>query len=315
VRDYESDGPWIHGTCTVVAVTEPFDDTDLFWPTTALPEAMAHMLDRIEHNGRNGDRAVPTGVTHIDRQTGGLAKGQVTVIAGLRGSGATALALLITMHAAAELEYPVLYVATRDPVVSLMKRLLGREAKVPAQNVNTGRLRRSEWDAVGSAVQGLSKVPVSFYDHPLPSVDQLMVAASRLERDRPLGLVIIDRLPGLRGWRRGDGTARRRIANALSSMAQSLDLPVVVLANLRRKAGQQPSPPTSDDVRSRTAMEQFRHFILVSQNTDAVSGSCGLPTARLDIEDPIHTTEPVHLTWVEAAPARLSQYRDPNRAS
>lgn len=296
-------------------MTEPFDDTDLFWPTTPLAESLAHTLDRIEHNGRNGDRTVPTGVADLDRQTGGLAKSQVTVIAGSRGSGTTALALQVTMHAAAQLELPVLYVATRDPVVSLTERLLGREAKVPAERLNTGRLRRSDWDAVGSAVQRLSEVPVIFHDHPLPSVDQLMVAASRFEGDRPLGLVIIDRLPGLRGWRGGYGNDRRRVVGALSAMAQSLDAPVVLLTRLRRKAGQQPVPPTSDDVRGRAAMEQFRRFILVSQKIDAISGLCDPATARLDIEDPVHTAVPVHLAWYEAATVPLAPYRDPNRAS
>jgi replicative DNA helicase len=205
------------------------------------------------------------------------------------------------MHAAADLELPVLYVATRDPLVSLTERLVGREAKVLAERLNTGRLRRCDWDAVGSAVQRLSEVSVFFYDHPLPSVDQLMVAASRLECDRPLGLVIIDRLPGLRGWPGGDSTGRRRVANALSLMAQTLDVPVVVLTHLRRKAGQQPFPPTSDDVRARAAMEQFRHFILVSQTTDDISGSCNPPAFRLDIEDPVHTTVPVHVD-AESAP-------------
>ena len=306
--------PWTQATSTVVPVTEPLDDTDLFWPTTPLSKALGNTLDRIEHNGRNGDRAVPTGVAEIDRQTGGLAKSQVTVVAGSRGSGTTALALQITMHVAAELELPVLYVATRDPVVSLTERLLGREAKVAVERVNTGRLRRNDWDAVGSAVQRLSEVPVFFHDHPVPSVDQLMLAATRLERDRPLGMVIIDRLPGLRGWRGGDGTGRRRVANALSLMAQSLDVPVVALTHLRRKAWLQPLPPSSDDVRGRAAMEQFRRFILVSPKIDTLSESCNPPTVRLDIEDPVHTTVPVHLVWGET-PVPLTPYRDPNRAS
>lgn len=276
-------------------MTQPFDDADLFWPTTPLTDALSHTLDRMELNGQNRDRTLPTGIVGIDSQTGGLAKGEVIVIAGLRGSGTTALALRLTLHTAAVLKSPVLYVATRDPVVVLTERLLGTEAMVPAQQLESGRIRRDDWHSVGEAVQRLSTIPVFFYDHPVPSVDQLMVAATRLERDRPLGLVIIDRLPGVRGWQSGDGTGRQLIANALSTMARGLNIPVVVLARLRRKADQHPPPLTSDVVRSVMAMEQFHHFILVSQMNHDLSVSSSSPTARLDIEDPIRTTEPVQV--------------------
>ena len=91
------------------------------------------------------------------------------------------------------------------------------------------------------------------------------------------------------------------IAERLSSMAETLDVPVVVLSRLNLRASTQQSPIFSDDVRDVDSMERFHDFILVSQASSAPSDPSAL-TIRLNIEDPVRKPEPVIVKWVGFEP-------------
>ena len=108
--------------------------------------------------------------------------------------------------------------------------------------------------------------------------------------------MVIDRLPGLRGWCGGDGVDHRTVADRLYSMAQTLDVPLVVLARLNLGTSPRQSHLTSDDVQDIDSMERFRRFFLISQVASVASLSSGHPTITIHIEDPVCKTDSIVLT-------------------
>jgi replicative DNA helicase len=277
---------------------EFFEDPDLLWPSTSLTQALGTTLDRLEANGGGRRRFTPTGVADIDQQIDGLISGELTVVGGLRGAGTTLLALRIAKHSATQ-DRAVLYVTTSDPIVTLTQRLLADESHVAARELDTGRIKRSDWERVRKAVQTLSQIPITFYNHPNPSVDQIVLAATQLERDARLGMVIIDQLQGIRGWARST-RSRISVVSALSSMAVSFDIPVLVLAQFRRKMNGEPGPYCSDDLQGSRAMEGIRHCVNLSTAQDR-AGSSSKAMLRIDLEHPVHSTEPVYLRYDDCA--------------
>ena len=183
------------------------------------------------------------------------------MLSGTRRSGKTSLALSMGLHVAANAHRHVLYVTTQETTVSLTQRLIGWEGDVDVLQIDRGRLRRTDWSVVGRAVESLSEVPLNFFAHPFPSLDQITLAVARVELKGTLDMVIVDCLQDLRGWSKAHSGERRGLVNGLVSLARTSCVPVIAIAPLRRSAEQKPPPFEIDDLRSAAAMKQVRRFL------------------------------------------------------
>ena len=185
----------------------------------SLAQALGHTLDQMEENG------APTS------SAGDVAARQSTTHGGHQNGGPLSLALRMSLNVASRMNRPVLYVTTRDPIITLTERLIGQQADLTPDQLHRGRLRRNEWTKVGQAVDRLSKLPLHFYDYPLPSLDQLLLVIARLQYRRELGMMVVDSISDMRGWSNEPGSSRE-IIDSLSQVATAGRTQVAVLATL-----------------------------------------------------------------------------------
>ncbi len=186
---------------------------------------------------------VTTGLTDLNRQTGGLHKTDMIVLAARPAMGKTSLALNIAENAALGEKgdpVPVGVFSLEMSREQLVKRMLFSRAKVAAYKLKDGRgLTPDEHGRLTRAVDRLSKAKIYIDDTPGLEAVELRSRARRMKSRYGIGLIVIDYLQ-LMNYSKFAKDGRQRetmaISGAVKAMAKELEVPVIVLSQLSRAA-------------------------------------------------------------------------------
>ncbi len=144
------------------------------------------------------------------------------------------------------------------------------------------------------AVKTLADSPIHFYEHPYPSIDQISIAAARLNVNDELGLVVIDDLAAVRGWDDGR-SGKRKVVEGVTLMARTLAVPIIILLLTSSKFERGPKRPISlESVQGASALQGVRHALLLTRIN---GGGAGSSLLRIDIEPPDSQSAPVHVVF------------------
>jgi replicative DNA helicase len=215
------------------------------------------------------------GLRSIDKQTGGLCAGQMTIVAGRPSMGKTAW-MTSTAMKVAKSEHPVVFFSLEMAAEPLTDRILAdlaydRERPISYADMRTGALSAAEFDRLDDAARLLRKVPLVIEQQPALSVAQISVRARKhqqsLERNgQTLGLIIVDHLQHVRPsaeyrGRRVDEVTQ--ISRDLAALAKELHVPVVVCAQLSRQVeGRDDKRPQLSDLRDSGSIEQDADVVI-----------------------------------------------------
>ncbi|MBW2039613.1 MAG: replicative DNA helicase [Deltaproteobacteria bacterium] len=208
---------------------------------------------------------VPSGFKDLDRKTAGFQPADLIIVAGRPSMGKTALCLNIAQHAAINVRVPAAIFSLEMSKEQLAIRMLCSEARVDSARLRSGFLTESDWPKLTMAAGALSDAPIFIDDAPAISVLELRAKARRLKSDRGLGLVIVDYLQLMRGR---SGAERREqeiseISRSLKALAKELNIPVIAISQLSRKAEDRPGRrPQLSDLRESGAIEQDADVII-----------------------------------------------------
>ncbi|MBN1283250.1 MAG: replicative DNA helicase [Proteobacteria bacterium] len=202
---------------------------------------------------------VGTGYREFDRLTCGLQKSDLIVIAGRPSMGKTAFALNIVEHAAIENGVTCAVFSLEMSKEQLVQRMLCSRAEVDASKLRGGFLAESDWPRLTRAAGLLSEAPIFIDDSPALNALEIRAKARRLQRERGLGLVVVDYLQLMRGIGRVESREREisEISRALKALAKEIGVPVVALSQLNRGVeARQDKRPQLADLRESGAIEQ-----------------------------------------------------------
>jgi replicative DNA helicase len=203
---------------------------------------------------------VPTGFKDFDTKTAGLQPSDLIIVAARPGMGKTAFSLNVASHAAFS-GYGVAIFSLEMAKEQLALRLLCSEARVDNSKVRTGYLSDRDFPKLATAAGKLHDALIYIDDTPAISILELRAKARRLARDRDkkLGLVIVDYLQLMRGT----GTAQNReqeiseISRSLKALAKELGVPVLAISQLNRRVeDRNDKTPQLSDLRESGAIEQ-----------------------------------------------------------
>ncbi|UCC66090.1 MAG: replicative DNA helicase [Deltaproteobacteria bacterium] len=208
---------------------------------------------------------VPSGFKDLDRKTAGFQCADLIIVAGRPSMGKTALCLNIAQYAAINSQVPAAIFSLEMSKEQLAIRMLCSEARVDSSRLRSGFLSESDWPKLTMAAGVLSDAPIFIDDTPAISLLELRAKARRLKSDRGLGLVIVDYLQLMRGR---SGVERREqeiseISRSLKALAKELNIPVIAISQLSRKAEDRPGRrPQLSDLRESGAIEQDADVII-----------------------------------------------------
>lgn len=280
----------------------------------AVSELLTGALERIEANGTNTDgiTGLPTGITDIDRLTGGLQPGQLIVLAGRPAMGKSVFGTDITRNAALRARLPTLFVSLEMPEHELTNRLLAAEAGVALHGINRGDLKDTEWAKLARATGELAEAPLWIDVSTRATVLDIRAKARRLAATcGGLGLVVIDYLQLMEPVRRADTREREvaEISRSLKLLAKDLGCPVVAIAQLNRGVEQRTDKrPMMSDLRESGALEADADLVFLLYRDDYYDKES--PRAgEVDIHVAKHRGGPTD-TITAAAQLHLARFAD-----
>jgi len=214
-----------------------------------------------------------TGFSELDRNTSGLQKGELIIIAARPSMGKTAFAINICQNSAVKSGAVVAVFSLEMSKESLLRRMLASQAWVDQRKLQTGFLGREDHDKLQRALNDLVESRLFIDDTAGISLAEMRAKARRLKQTAgQLDLVMVDylqlmsaTLPSAGGKRYENRTQEvSAISRGLKALAKELDVPVVALSQLSRS-----SERRGDD--KRPMLSDLRESGSIEQDADVVA--------------------------------------------
>jgi replicative DNA helicase len=226
-----------------------------------IDEALIEFLARLDAEASGKSDAISTGLRDLDDlMDGGLRKGELMVLGARPKMGKTATVLGVARHMA--ITHAVLFLSQEMPVSQLTARNVAAEG-----GVNIAKLRRpdlltnDDWSRISEATEQLRSRRLIMDDQRGLTLMDVRRKVMECKRNHGCDVVIVDFLQLMQG----DGDSRNqeldRISNGLKAMAGELDVAVILLSQMSRKADERHGPPVMTDLRDSGAIEAAADII------------------------------------------------------
>ena len=136
---------------------------------------------------------IPTGISDLNRLTGGWRGSQLIILAARPAMGKTALMLHFAKSAALN-GTPVCIFSLEMSHVSLSDRLLLSECEVEVNRFRNGDLSGDDWRQLNEASAQLEKLPIHVDDNAVVSMRYIKTRCHILKKQGKCGLIMIDYL-------------------------------------------------------------------------------------------------------------------------
>ena len=214
---------------------------------------------------KNPIKGVPSGFTQFDIMTGGLRKGEMTILAARPSQGKTAMALNIIQHALSKGMCVAMF-SLEMGKESIYQRMVCTAAQASLHNISAGRYEKAKWYKLEKEISRLAKQDFYIDDTPALTITEIRMRARRLARElkkqnKELNLIVIDYIGLIRSGRAKIESRQQEvseISRALKELARTLNIPLLVLSQLNRnnEKGRTENRPQLSDLRESGAIEQ-----------------------------------------------------------
>lgn len=209
---------------------------------------------------RDGVIGVPSGLTEIDKLTGGWQRSDLIVIAARPAMGKTALVLCMARNAALDFRKPTLVFSLEMSTSQLVTRLVASETKEYIKSFTRNGIEPSKFFEHQKTCSKLIDSPLYIDDTPSLTLIELRAKARRMARLHGIELIVIDYIQLMSG----DGSKGNReneistISRGLKALAKELNIPIIVLSQLNRQVESRGGDkrPQLSDLRESGAIEQ-----------------------------------------------------------
>lgn len=221
---------------------------------------------------------LPTGLIDLDRVTSGLQRSDLIIIAGRPASGKTSLALNIAAHAALHENATVAVFSLEMSKEQLVTRIMSTESGVEMQKIRTGTVTAEELLKIAFDYNSIGNAQLLLDDTSTISVAEIRSRCRRIKARQGLDLVVIDYLQLMQSGAKSDSRVQAisEMTRGLKVVARELDVPIILLSQLSRKADDRPDhKPFMSDLRESGSIEQDADLIMMLHR----------PAAYIDTEE------------------------------
>ena len=224
--------------------------------------------NRIENLREKGPTGLKTGFKTIDKQTLGLEKGELIVIAGRPSMGKTSFALNIVENVAlGEDNKPAVIFSMEMSAPQIAVRFFSSLGRINQQRLRTGELREEEWPRLTSSMKLLQNAPIFVDDTSNLTPDEIHAKVRRFKREHEsLGVVMVDYLQLMQTSKVSDNRTAEisQISRSMKTLAREMQVPVLALSQLNRAVeSRNDKRPVMSDLRESGAIEQDADLIMM----------------------------------------------------
>lgn len=228
-------------------------------------------IDEIERAHSGVKTGIFSGISDLDKATGGWRPGEVVVIAALPGTGKTAIALNIAAHNAIEKNIPVGIFSMEMQAVTLGIRIICGLADVDTKNIRDGFLAERDFPRLSLAASRIAQAPLVVDEHGDMDIRTLRARARRMVHDHKVQLIVVDYIQLIAGVSRKASENRQvevaEVSTSIKSMAKELNIPVIVLAQLNRESEKRGGKPRLSDLKESGRIGEDASFVGVLYRT------------------------------------------------
>lgn len=252
----------------VFAVTERRESDDYVQLSQLMPEA----YDEIEKiaAGVTG-QGVKTGFKDLDALTNGFHPGNMIVLAARPAVGKSTLGLDIARYASIHKRETSVIFSLEMSRSEITMRMLSAEARVPLNNIRSGRLSEEEWARMARRMGEISDAPMFIDDSPNLSLMEIRAKSRRLKQRHNLKLIVIDYLQLMTSGKRVENRQQEvsEFSRQLKLLAKELNVPVVAISQLNRSPEQRSDKkPMLSDLRESGSIEQDADLVILLHRED-----------------------------------------------
>ncbi len=204
----------------------------------------------------------------LDAMTQGLQRGSLIVLGGRPAMGKTSLALNIAKNVSQIHQLPVCIFGLEMSKEQYTYRLLSMEVGIETGRLRAGRLTEGEWPLLGQGIENLGQLPLFINDKSKITVDEMIAKCQQVQEqeNKSLGLVVIDYVQLMDGKTFIHDESRDAelgdIVIRLKQMAQTLQVPVILLSQLNRDIECRINKrPMLSDLRETQALESHSDIV------------------------------------------------------
>ena len=184
----------------------------------------------------NENIEIPTGFYGLDYIIKGLKEGSLNIIASRPGVGKTTLASNIATFVAYQ-DIPVAIFNLELSKEKLLRNITASTALVDINKLNTGKLNEDDLNKVKESKKSLEKKEIYIDDTPKMSIAEIREKSRKLKLEKNIGLIVIDYLQ-LIDTTSNDEQGRTEIMTNLKRLAKELNIPILVVSQLKSKVEQ-----------------------------------------------------------------------------
>jgi replicative DNA helicase len=214
-----------------------------------------------------------TNFIELDRNTSGMQKSELVIIAARPSMGKTAFAINIAQNAAINSGATVAVFSLEMSKESLLRRMLSSQAGVDQRKLQTGFLGREDHGKLQHGLEQLIEAKLFIDDTAGISLAEMRAKARRLKQNSGgLDLIVIDylqlmtaTLPTAGGKRYENRTQEvSAISRGLKALAKELEVPVIALSQLSRSSERRGDDkrPMLSDLRESGSIEQDADVVM-----------------------------------------------------
>ena len=239
----------------------------------SMNECVEDTLIKIEERVKNGGgiTGISTGIVPLDKRTGGLQKGELTIVAARPSMGKTAFALNIAQNSSKHSKIAIFSIEM--PKHQLVDRMLANISTIELEKIKTGILNEDEWNRIAICSSELASRNIKIDDRGVITVSKIKSQCRKLKIKDGLDVVIIDYLQIISTEKENNNKNREQqiseISSGLKKMAKDLDIAVVCLSQLSRAPEQRADHrPMLSDLRESGSIEQDADTIMMLYRDD-----------------------------------------------
>lgn len=215
----------------------------------------------------DGVTGIRTGLPSLDRELGGLQRGDLIILAGRPSQGKTALAMNIADHVGKVEKLPVVVFSLEMGGAQLAMRLIASETGIDQKRLRSGQVEQSDWARIVDVLESLKDVKSWIDSSSVVTVGQMRGRLRKLVRAvGRLGLVVVDYLQLVSGTdaeKENRAVVVSAISRGLKRLAKEFDVPVIALSQLSRSVDARPDKrPIMSDLRESGSIEQDGDCVL-----------------------------------------------------
>jgi replicative DNA helicase len=218
------------------------------------------------------------GMGTLDRVTGGMRPGELTIVAARPSVGKTACAVQWAWHNASR-GRKVLFYTLEMSTSQIMQRFTANETKVRMKLLRNPKTIGAEvWRSISAGGARMMQSSLEIIDR-VGTIEEIMLYTRQRHMRGDVRLVVVDYLGLCRTQAR---TAKlyeqvSYVSRQLKLLAKDLNVPVMTLAQLNRENAREGRPPRLFDLRDSGSIEQDADVVLLLHDPKA-----GEPQVQMD---------------------------------